>query len=720
MKEFISELWKNGKKPILYLAGLGILMLILTPILTYAYFVRDLSSKESILNRKNAGVVLQDRNGTPFFTFYEARTKNNVPLDQIPEYAQEAVIASEDKDFYSHPGFSIEGIGRALLANIKSESISQGGSTLSQQLIKNTLLTHDQTFLRKYQEIFLALELERRFSKNDILEMYLNTAYFGEGAFGIQDAAKTYFSKNASDLTVGESALMAAILPAPSALSPISGNKERAFARQKVVLEKMLEQGYITSVEKEAAENEEIAFNPSPSDLNREAPHFALMVKDELIDKYGEQRVANSGFVVKTTLDLEGQKYAQQVVANQVQRLAQNNVTNGSAVVMDPETGEILALVGSHDWADEQNGKINMAIRPRQPGSSFKPIVYAKALEERLITPATVLKDEKITFPGGYTPRNYDNRFRGDVLARYALANSLNIPAVLVMQKVGVADTISFARELGITTLDQPDRYGLSLVLGAAEVPLTQMTGAFAVFANEGTKVEPTTILEIKDKKDNVIYTNKPSEERVVPRSVAYQISSILSDNKARSDIFGGALSISRQAAVKTGTTEDYRDAVTIGYTPNLVVGAWVGNNDREPMDNVAGSLGAAPIWRQLMEYFFRSRPNVPFTPPNGLVKVDVCANNGLRAEVATSSAYPEYFLPGTTPKESCITPTPTPEESPTPTPEEEDEAEETPTPTPTNTPEPTRTPTRTPTPTPTKIIEEPIVPPPINLRSED
>lgn len=702
MKEFISELFHSGKKPVLYLIGLGILLLILTPVLTYLYFVRDLSSKESIMTRKNEGVILQDRNEKTFFTLYEAQTKNIVPIDQISEDTQQAVVAVEDKDFYTHSGFSVEGFGRAIVANIKNESLSQGGSTISQQLVKNTLLSQEKSFLRKYQELFLAIEIDRRYSKNDILEMYLNTSYFGEGAFGIQDAAQTYFSKDAKALTLAESALMAAILPAPSALSPITGNQERAFERQKLVLQLMQDQGYITESERLAAENQEITFNPSTEALNITAPHFALMVKEELIKEYGEQKVAGSGFVVKTTLDLEGQEYAQDVVENQVSRLARNDVTNGAAVVIDPTTGEILALVGSHNWADETNGKINMAVRPRQPGSSFKPIIYAKALEEKLITPATVVEDKEISFPGGYKPKNYDNRFRGDVLIRYALANSLNIPAVLVMDEVGISEGVEYAEQLGITTLTEEERYGLSLVLGAAEVPLTQMTAAYAVFANEGLKITPTTILSIKDKKGEIVYEHEAESKRVIPRTTAFQISSILSDNRARSDTFGGSLTLSRPAAVKTGTTEDYRDALTIGYTPQIVVGAWVGNNDNTEMDNIAGSLGAAPIWRQIMEYFLRGKPVVQFRQPDGLVRMSVCAENGLRSEVATTSAYPEYFLPGTTPRESCNEPSPTPEESPTPTPQDENNDPE-----PTSTPAPTSIPQQ-PTNTPNPTVSQP------------
>lgn len=699
-KERMKEIWRLGKKHFLVtmLIGLGVLLII--PLLTYLYFIFDLGSKEGIMNRKSEGVLLLDRNDKPFFSFYQAKNKKTIPLSTIPKSTQQAIVAIEDKDFYEHHGFSMRGIARSLLTDIKEERFAAGGSTITQQLVKNALLSPSKNLLRKYQEIILAIEIDRRFSKDDILEMYLNTVYFGEGAFGIEDASMTYFGKHAEDLTLGESALLAGILPAPSALSPLSGDRQQAFKRQDIVLKQMVQQGYITETQRQSAEQEQIAFNPQKADINVIAPHFALMVRDELIKQYGEQRVAQSGFKVKTTIDLDWQKYAEQAVANQVYNLRYNNTNNGAAVAMDPKTGEILALVGSKDWNDADNGKINMAVRPRQPGSSFKPIIYARALADNLITPATVLDDKPVTFPGGYKPKNYDGRYRGHVLARYALANSLNIPAVHVMEKVGVGNGIDEAAQLGIATLTEPSRYGLSLVLGAAEVPLIQMTDAYAVFANRGVRVSPTTILEIKDKHDKTIFTYTPQPQQVLSPDVAFLISSILSDNKARAETFGNSLTISRPAAVKTGTTEDYRDALTIGYTPSLVVGVWVGNNDNTPMDSVAGSLGAAPIWRNLMQQFLAGSPVEQFNPPFGISKEMVCLDNGLKAEYATSSAYMEYFLGGTAPTQSCNLPSPTqiptPTESPTPTPSGE--------PTPTDDlQEPTLTPKK-PTPTPQQL----------------
>lgn len=700
LEEIKSQLGGSWKKPILISLAAIAVILIMIPVSTYLYFIRDISSKQGIMSVKNGGVTLLDRTGKTFFTFYEVRTNDTVSLDQISQYVPKAAVASEDKDFYKNPGFSIEGIGRAIVDDLKNQSLSQGGSTITQQLVKNALLTQSKSFLRKYQELILAIEVDRRFSKNDILEMYLNTVYFGEGAFGIEDASQAYFSKDASDLDLAESALLVGVLPAPSAYSPISGSRELAFQRQHTVLQKMYDQGYITQDQMKQAEAEQIVFHPKKQAINEEAPHFALMVKDQLIKQYGsEQELAHSGLTVTTTLDLAGQEYAQQVVENQVQHLAGDHVSNGAAVVMDPTNGEILALVGSHDWYDEQNGKINMALSPRQPGSSFKPIIYTKALEDHLITPATILNDSKTVFPGGYTPHDYDMQYRGPVTARFALANSLNIPAVEVMQKVGVSDGVNFAEQLGVTTLKDPSNYGLSLVLGAANIPLVEMTEAYAAFANQGNQVPYTTILEIQDKKGNVVYSYTPQSSQVVSPQAAFLISSILSDNKARSYEFGNTLTISRPAAVKTGTTEDFRDALTLGYTPQLVVGAWVGNNDNSPMDSVAGSLGAAPIWRQLMEHFLIGKPVVTFTPPPGITQETVCGTTTFSKDnQASSSAYMEFFMAGTAP-EPCATPTPS--LSPTPG------GSETPTPTPSST-EVQPTPTSTPTPT----VPEPTVSP--------
>jgi 1A family penicillin-binding protein len=645
----------HNRKTAGIIAATGIfILLVVFPVMIYAYFARDLGTKEAVISRNDGGVTLLDRNERPFFTFYEAKNKDIVPLEEISEHMQHAVIASEDKDFYNHPGFSIRGILRSFTANIRDSGISQGGSTITQQLVKNVLLSPERSITRKYQEIVLAIEIDRRYSKDDILEMYLNSVYFGEGAFGVEQAAKTYFGKDAADLTIAESAMLAGVLPAPSAYSPVSGDRTKANSRQRTVLKLMEEQGYITAAERKAAEGTKLDFEGVRSSANALAPHFAIMVKDRLIEMYGENALARSGYKVKTTLNADWQRYSQQAVENQISALKGSKASNGALVAIDPDSGEILTMVGSHDWYDETNGRINMATRPRQPGSSFKPLVYATAIDNRLITAGTVFEDKERDFGGGYRPRNYDRRERGPVTVRRALANSLNITAVEIMQEVGVNTMLDKAESLGITTLDDGRDYGLSLVLGSGEVPLLEMTGAFSTFANEGVWTSPHAILEVRDKKDRVVYTAKPDSRRVFSENTSYIISSILSDARARAETFGGALTISRQAAVKTGTTEDYRDALTIGYTPQVVVGVWVGNNDNTPMGSVAGSLGAAPIWRNAIQYFLADEPVRWFEKPSGVSDRYICIENGLLLEQdqkdSTSSATLEYYIRGTEP----------------------------------------------------------------------
>ncbi len=709
-QQIISELWPVVKKPLLLSLIAFVAFLILIPVFTYVYFAGSLQSKESIMNQNDAGVTLLDRNNQPFFSFYSAKQKKIVPLSDISTPLQQAVVASEDKDFYNHRGFSIRGIARAFVADITHQGLQQGGSTITQQLVKNALLNQRKSFLRKYQEIVLAQEIERRYKKNEILEMYLNSVYFGEGAFGAEQASLTYFDKHAKDLSLAESSFLVAILPAPSALSPFSGDLEQAKVRETRVLDEMQQQNYINSQQKAQAEKVKLTFNQQPEVLNAVAPHFALMVKQELIDKYGEEYVARSGLKVKTSLDLNWQKYAETTVKTQVERLKYNRASNGAAIAIDPQNGQVKALVGSADWYNTEFGKFNIAIANRQPGSSFKPIVYSEALDKRVITAATILKDEPTTFPGGYKPKNYDGKYRGDVTVRRALSNSLNIPSVKVIQKLGVENALQAAKRMGISNLsDDPNNYGFSLVLGAADVKLIDMTNAYAAFANGGVNFKPTFILEIKDKLNNTIFKATPNANRATSPEASFIISSILSDNKTRSEVFGNALTISRTAAVKTGTTENYRDALTIGYTPQVVVGVWVGNNDNTAMDNVAGSLGAAPIWRLLMEHYLTGMPVVNFKQPLGIREVTLCTTKTEKdgdKEKTTTTTNKEYFIAGTEPTDTCITPTP--DQSPTPSPGPTSNPTSTPYPTPTIGPSISPIPTSTPFPT---LVISPTIP---------
>ncbi|MCR4305925.1 MAG: PBP1A family penicillin-binding protein, partial [Candidatus Daviesbacteria bacterium] len=600
------------------------------PILTYISFAATLSPRETLISSRDTGIKLLDEENRPFFTFYEARFKKQIPLSEVPIHTQHAIISIEDKDFYKHGGFSIPAIIRSFYENLRSQSLSYGGSTITQQLVKNSLLTPRKDFFRKFQEIILAQEIERRYSKQEILEMYLNSAYFGEGAFGIEDAARTYFNKQAKNLTVAESAILTAILPAPSRLSLYNSDLDEAKVRQRLILEKMQDFGYITKEEKQTALKEELEIESPQQIINNIAPHFALMVRDELIERYGEEEVIRSGMQVRTTLNLDWQKYAEDAVKKQVEDLRKNGASNGAAVVMDPKTAEVRVLVGSADWNDEKFGKVNITTSLRSPGSSFKPIVYVRGFENNLITPATILSDAPTSFanfdeerffasfpsrsaaltalandPNAfYRPQNFDRRFRGNVTVRRALSNSLNVPSVAVIKKVGIEETLNSAKNLGITTLKEPSDYGLSLVLGTGEVQLLELTNAYATFANKGFYNEPTFILDIKDKLGNRIYTYQPAPRQAVDEKYTFLISSILSDNRTRAEVFGTALNISRTAAVKTGTAEDFKDAWTMGYTPGLTIGVWIGNNFGEPMDGVAGSLGAAPIWKGLMERY--------------------------------------------------------------------------------------------------------------------
>ncbi len=713
LKDATKNFVGRHKRKIFYSLCLLIAFLALVPPATYLYFARDLKDKDSVINRGMTGLTLQDRDGKAFYTFYQPKEINYISFSDIPVTAQEALISSEDKNFYTNQGFSITGILRAFVVNLFAGQIVEGGSTITQGLAKNAFLSQSRNYLRKYQEIVLAAELTRRFSKEDIMEMYLNSIYFGEGAFGIENASQVYFGIHARELSLAQSALLIGVLPAPSAYSPLSNPDDKAKIRQQYVLGEMVEEGYITQAQADDAASEPLVYksNPIKSDTNTIAFHFANYVRNQLIQEFGEERVVSEGFRVKTTMDREFQEYSEEAVKTQIERIKYNDASNGAAVAIDPKNGQILAMVGSYDWTDENFGQTNMAITPRQPGSSFKPLIYARALEDKDITPATILEDKETTFAGSYKPKNYDLRYRGNVTVRRALANSLNIPAVEVMEMVGVSKGLSTASDFGITTLSSDTNYGLSLVLGTGEVQLLELTNAYAVFANQGTYHKPTGIMEITNKYNQSVnqpqsfwerlnplnwfkQTNRSGAREVLSEEASFLISSILSDNRARSEVFGGSLTISRPAAVKTGTTEDYRDALTVGYTPSLVVGVWVGNNDNSPMDNVAGSLGAAPIWRNMMGHYLMGKPVEEFKKPTFVVSEPICLNGR-----PTSTM--EFFIAGTQPP-SCDSPTerptntPQPSDQPTPTNQPDDNQDEN------NNPTPTVQPTVTVLPTPT------------------
>lgn len=633
--------------------------LILTPIATYLYYANAISDPDRLMNYNNTGVVLLDKDGDTFYSSGTADRGERLPLDQISDYAEQALVSAEDKNFYEHSGFSLISIVGALYANLLAgDATAYGGSTLTQQLAKNTLLSSNQTLLRKYQELTVALAIEQNYSKDEILDLYLNSVYYGEGAFGIGNAAETYFGKSAADLSLAESAMLIGLLPAPSAYSPISGNPEYAKERQATVLSRMVDNNVITQAEADAAKAVELTYAPQDEGLNGTAPHFAEMIINDLYDEYGEERVTRSGFRVTTTLDVTLQEAANNAIDAHIGFIQQNGGSNASVLAVDPATGEIRALVGSADYNNTDFGKVNMATTARQPGSSIKPLYYAEAMQRDLVTPGTILEDKPTNF-GGYQPQNADRQFRGNVTVRSALSQSLNIPAVEVMQDLGVNNAISALNRLGVRSIDDGTDYGLSLALGSAEAKLTEMTNAYAAFANNGRQYELTMITRIDDKFDKQVFAagNKSSNE-VMGESASFLISDILNDENARAPVFGSSLNTNGyDVAVKTGTTDEARDAWTIGYAKQLAVGVWVGNNDNTPMNN-GGSSMAGPIWRSTILAGLQGQSNQPFTAPAEVERVLICRSNGLRAVGGgTEGTYQEYFKQSTIPQGTCEVP---------------------------------------------------------------
>ena len=594
--------------------------------------------------------VLVDTNGKSFYSIGTAKHRDTATLAEIADVAEKALLSSEDKDFYVHSGFSFTSILAALYANVTAgDATAYGGSTLTQQLAKNTLLSTNQTYLRKYQELTIAMAIEQRYSKDDILEMYLNSVYFGNNSFGIAAAADNYFGKKPSELTLAESSMLVGVLPAPSAYSPVGGNMTYAKERQATVLSRMVKNGVITEAEKTAALSEELAYQPVKA-IDNNAPHFTEMVLAELYEKYGEEKVKRSGYQVTTTLNMDMQAVASAAVAANLTRIQAKGGSNASVVVIDPKNGYIQALVGSINYENPDFGTVNMATTKRQPGSSFKPIYYARALADDVIAPASILRDEKTTF-GDWTPKNASGRFYGDVSVRQALGWSLNIPAVKVLQQVGVDTAIEQAKAMGISTLGDSSQYGLTLALGSAEVPLREMTNVYATFADEGRYKDTEIIASIKNKFNRKIYSSTIDDTRSISKQAAYLISNVLSDISSRAAIFGSSLNVYgtdgklKAVAVKTGTTDDSRDGWAIGYTPSVAVGVWVGNNDNRPMLS-GGADTAGPIWKAIMKATIGST-TPEFVEPTGVIKQEACIQ-GIRVE--------DYFLLSTRLATSCQT----------------------------------------------------------------
>lgn len=646
----------------------------------YAYIVSLLPAQIELGPiRADQSTKIYDRYGALLYEIFDPQggRRTIVAPENIPTVLKQAVIATEDPSFYDNAGVDVEGIARAAYYMWRNKGPSVGGSTITQQLIKNTMLTPEVTLTRKLREAVYALELSRRYTKEEILAMYLNQINFGNLSYGVEAAAQSYFGKDASELTLNEATLLAGLPQSPAVYDPCR-NPEAARGRQNIVLNAMVREGYLTRFEARTAVEETVALLQSgrfrdkcSAGIAQAYPHFVEYAREQLELKYGPELVYRGGLKVYTSIDPQIQRIAEQEARKQIDLIRAKNVHSAAVVVMNPQTGEIYAMVGSVDFYDRTiDGQVNVTNRLRQPGSSIKPLNYVTALEKgwTLATPILDRKIEFSGFPTTYIPVNYDGKEHGIVSLRTALANSYNIPAIKTLHYVTVPRLVTSAQRFGITTFGDPSQYGLALTLGGGDVKLVELTGAYAVFANEGKRVPVTPFTKILDGQGNVIFdiqAHKQTGQTVVDPRYAYLITSVLSDNQARSPAFGQnsplklcvdgtstcAADKLRPAAVKTGTTNDFRDNWTLGYTPELVVGVWVGNPRNEEMKNVTGISGAAPIWHNIMARVYAEREPFksiaphPFRIPVGLVQAPVCRDTGLLATADCADRRNEIFL---------------------------------------------------------------------------
>jgi len=632
--------------------------------LIFAWYAKDLPSPSRLSNLTGYSTVFLDKKGKVLYDMYKDKNRVPVSFNEIPDYLKQATISIEDKNFYKHGGISQFGIIRAVINILLGRGL-QSGSTITQQLIKNVLLTSRRTISRKVQEMILAYEVERRYKKDEILLMYLNEAPYGGTYWGVGTAAKGYFGKDVKDLNLIQSAILAGLPQSPSLYSPFIGKNDSWRNRTKDVLRRMREDGYIDREKEKKALTDLDKVRFTTPKLAISAPHFVFYVKDFVEKEYGE-RIIDQGIKVKTTLDLEIQKTTEKIVSEEIENLKELNASNGAVVVLDSKTGEILAMVGSYEFNDEKFGKFNAALGLRQPGSAVKPITYATALEKGY-TASTILMDVKTEFSTGqsidkpYTPVNYDNKYRGPMQLRFALGNSENIPAVKLLAMVGVRDFLQKASDMGLIqfspTQENLNRFGLSVTLGGGETTLLHLTSAFSVFAGKGAKKEISTIKEITDFKGKKIYKQvKVREKQIISNEVAFIISHILSDNNARNEVFGANSYLNipgKTVAVKTGTTDDKRDNWAVGYTNSLTVGVWVGNNDNSPMNPkiASGATGASPIFYRLMRELLKSNKDGIMEKPDKVKALTIDAYLG----GLPKDGYPtrsEYFIEGTEPKD--------------------------------------------------------------------
>ncbi len=643
---------------------------------TYAQYAGFINDPVALLNNKTTGTTILDRNGKLLYQVYGASTRVQVSFNDVPKSLVNATLAAEDPGFYQQPAISWRATARAVYQDIIHRGAVEGGSTLTQQLVKNTLVAPNGNFVRKAQEVILATEVEKRYHKDEIMTMYLNGIYYGQGSYGVGAATQTYFKTDVKNLSLGQSAMLAGLPLGPSRFDPTL-NPELAKQRRDYVLDRMQSLGFITAEQESAAKAETLT--AYPRQINIQAPGFVFYVLDQLRAQYGDDTIKQGGLTVYTTLDLDKQKLGENIVSSQIARLVGRHVTDGALISLNPKNGEILAMIGSANYNDPNFGAINMTTASRQPGSSIKPLVYLDSFTKGY-TPATTVDDLPVTYKDGtgfYQPHDYDMKWRGKVTLREALGNSLNVPAIHVLEHVGIPDALSFMRTLGISTLsNDPSAYGLSLTLGAGEVKMVDMAAAYGVFANQGKSVTPTSVQKVLNrngKNITKVATTPASKQLADPRHVS-MLTSILSDDNARKLEFGlnSPLHLSRPAAAKTGTTTDFKDNWTAGYTPDVVTVAWAGNADNSPMGNVDGITGAAPIWHDYMEAILAGTPVSNFEQPPGMTSVRLCKQDGGLANAwdnSVTETIPNEYIP--TKKCASLAPPPPPPPTPVPAPDQ-------------------------------------------------
>lgn len=651
IKKETNERTKNSIKILLAFLVVGLL----SGAFAFAYLLKDLPSPQNLTSGENFAVSTQifDRNGVLLYEIFGDENRIPIAIEELPDHVLQATVSIEDQRFYSHHGFDLVGISRAIRNNLRGQSI-EGGSTITQQLVKNALLSPERSLDRKMKEAVLAVLTELMYTKEEILEMYLNYISYGGTAVGIESAAQRYFGISAKELSVSQAALLAGLPQAPSRYSPFGSNPQAAKNRQSDVINAMVRDGYLTNAQSEEAKAEPLYFALSNTDIK--APHFVFYVRDLLNEEFGVEKVEKGGLRVTTTLDLELHNAAQASVSAVIATLDRHNVSNGAAIVTKPNTGEILAMIGSKDYFDTENdGQVNVTIAQRQPGSSIKPLTYATAFQDGTLNPGTVLLDVPTCFEipnqKDYCPRNYDGRFRGPVTVRESLGNSYNIPAVKSILTIGVDRFIQQGNAMGISSWQDPSRYGPSLALGGGEVRMIDLAQAYGVLANQGVKVPLSPILKIEDYRGTELFnlnieqrladlaelsefedTTAGELTRVMDRAPAYLASHIMQDNNARAAAFGtrSELVIPNQiVSAKTGTTNDLKDNWTVGFTPEFLTITWVGNNDNTPMNRfiVSGVTGAAPIFNDIMSYVLQDTNSIWQEKPADVNSAGVCAS---------------------------------------------------------------------------------------------